>query len=261
MSRRRLNAKSASWWKGYSNHRSERGFPLLLLHGNRASSTMWSPNIATLSREYRVFAVDTIDDLGKSRPAGHLPENSLDFARWLEAVLDGLGLESVHAVGQSYGGYLAFNLALHAPERVNKLVMISPGLTLAPPGWPWLFWGAPMILFPSRWTITRFWNKASVRPFQPDDPYLEQVVLGITSLRSQMVVRPEVRDEDYQRIISPVMLLLGEQEIHYNPIHAFERAKQLMPGLVGEVIPASGHNLTSDQPEIVNAKILEFIQR
>ncbi|MFC1581001.1 alpha/beta fold hydrolase, partial [Thermodesulfobacteriota bacterium] len=40
---------------------------LALLHGMGASSTMWAPNIEALSQHFRVYALDTIGDLGKSR--------------------------------------------------------------------------------------------------------------------------------------------------------------------------------------------------
>jgi len=39
---------------------------LILLHGMTFSATMWYPNIESLSKHYRVYAVDTLGDLGKS---------------------------------------------------------------------------------------------------------------------------------------------------------------------------------------------------
>ncbi len=40
--------------------------PVLLLHAVAMSSTMWYPNVANLSRSYRLYALDTIGDAGKS---------------------------------------------------------------------------------------------------------------------------------------------------------------------------------------------------
>ncbi|KAF5422297.1 MAG: Pimeloyl-ACP methyl ester carboxylesterase, partial [Candidatus Methanocomedens sp.] len=47
--------------------------PLVLLHGANDSATVWYPNIADLSRNYRTYALDTIGDVGKS-VASHLPQ-------------------------------------------------------------------------------------------------------------------------------------------------------------------------------------------
>ena len=41
---------------------------LILLHGQDSSSTSWIYNITDLSQAFRVYAVDTIGDMGKSKP-------------------------------------------------------------------------------------------------------------------------------------------------------------------------------------------------
>jgi len=43
-------------------------FPLVLLHGGYASSTMWFPNIADLAKKFHVLALDTIGEPGRSVP-------------------------------------------------------------------------------------------------------------------------------------------------------------------------------------------------
>ena len=59
---------------GYSD-----GHPLVLLHGAGLSSTSWFANIAELSADHRVYAVDGIGDAGKSI-AECLMEKRLDYA-------------------------------------------------------------------------------------------------------------------------------------------------------------------------------------
>ena len=44
----------------------EIGIPIILLHGQEASATMWLSNIETLSQTRRVFALDTVGDIGKA---------------------------------------------------------------------------------------------------------------------------------------------------------------------------------------------------
>src|SRR6185503_15500803 len=72
--------------------------PLVLLPGQAVSSTMWYPNIAAMSRPYRVYAPDIIGDMGKSvrtRPG----MSSSDFGMWLTDVFDELQLNQAHVAG------------------------------------------------------------------------------------------------------------------------------------------------------------------
>jgi pimeloyl-ACP methyl ester carboxylesterase len=60
--------------------------PLVRLHGGYASSTMWFLNIADLSARFRVPAVDTIGEPGKSFPTQRNATKQ-DCAAWLESIL------------------------------------------------------------------------------------------------------------------------------------------------------------------------------
>ena len=68
--------------------------PLVLLHGFWATSTMWSPNIADLSKEYRVYAIDVMAEPSKSLPDEPI-RDSTDYVTWLTATLDALHLDRV----------------------------------------------------------------------------------------------------------------------------------------------------------------------
>ncbi len=57
----------------------------------------------------------------------------------------------------------------------------------------------------------------------------------------------------------PVLLLLGEKEVLYDARSAVNRARQLIPHIQAEIIPNAGHMLNTDQPKMVNEKILNFI--
>jgi pimeloyl-ACP methyl ester carboxylesterase len=233
--------------------------PLVLLPGNFASATMWHPNIADLSHLRRVYAFDIIGNLGKSR-ATHFPRTRSDYAEWLMEVFCQLGLVRAAVVGLSYGAFLALNLALHAPGDVTHLVLISPDVPLAPPTFPGLMFAAAMMLFPTPWTVSQFLQRTSVKGYAANDPYLEQRIIGNTQVRSLRHLRPRFTEVEFQKLATRTLLLLGQQEIMYNPQAALKRARRLIPHLEAEIIPNGGHALTRDQPHQVDARILEFIQ-
>lgn len=98
---------------------------VLLLHAGIADRSMWAPQVEALEGAgYRVIAPD-LRGFGDRRlepaPFSHL--------RDVEAVLDG----PAAVVGNSLGGRVALELAVHRPELVERLVLIAPGL----PGWEW----------------------------------------------------------------------------------------------------------------------------
>src|SRR3954447_19102828 len=103
--------------------------PLVMLHGGGPGASAWSNFGACLERfaaDFRVLLVDQPGFGGSDKPAveGHY----FDFAAHkLAALLDELGLERVHLLGNSLGGGTATRFALSYPERVGRLVLMGPG--------------------------------------------------------------------------------------------------------------------------------------
>jgi pimeloyl-ACP methyl ester carboxylesterase len=86
------------------------GKPILLLHGQDSCAISWIYNVAELSRAFRIFALDTIGDIGKSKPT-RLPQSREEYAKWMLEVFDQLRIEKDDLIGLSYGGFLASNFA------------------------------------------------------------------------------------------------------------------------------------------------------
>ncbi|WP_431682571.1 alpha/beta fold hydrolase [Kitasatospora sp. KL5] len=105
------------------------GPPVLLLHGGGPGASgvsNYSRNIAELAKQYRVVVPD-LPGYGRSTkgvdgtdPFGYLADT-------VRGLLDRLGLDRAHFVGNSYGGACALRLALDTPERVDRMVLMGPG--------------------------------------------------------------------------------------------------------------------------------------
>jgi pimeloyl-ACP methyl ester carboxylesterase len=236
------------------------GNPIILLHGQDSTATSWTYNIRELSRNFRVFAVDTIGDMGKSKPI-RPPKNRKDYADWLNDVFDRLKIQKADLVGYSYGGFLATNFAIVHPERLNRIVLLAPGIpNIGSPTLRWAYYGMPMIFLPSRFTIKRFIHGTSTKDYSAYDPVHEQMIIGMTNMRHVSFIRPTFTDEELEQIAMPTLLLIGDHEIMYEPRKTLERAKQLIPNLRVKLVTCAGHMLNSDQPTIVNQCILEFLR-
>jgi pimeloyl-ACP methyl ester carboxylesterase len=98
------------------------GEPVLFLHAAGGAGT-WPEFNARLARRFDVIAPDhpgfgKSDEFPEAEGVDDLVYHYLD-------VLDALGLESVHVVGASFGGWIAAELAVAAPHRVRSLVLLS----------------------------------------------------------------------------------------------------------------------------------------
>lgn len=111
--------------------------PLVLLHPAGCGATIWYRNVGPFSQHYRTYAVDTIGEVNKSivtRPV----RSRQEFADWIVDLFNGLQIEKADMVGNSFRGFLTLNTALYLPERVKKVILISPAVTFAQM-WP-SFW-------------------------------------------------------------------------------------------------------------------------
>ncbi len=237
------------------------GPPLVLLHGQWSSATMWSTVIAELSRDRRAYALDQIDDVGRSVPT-RIPASRADYAAWLADVFDRLGLQSADVVGLSYGGFLALNLALSAPDRVKRLGLLCPGVpSLGTPTLRWAVHGLPMTLLPSRSTAKWLVKGLSVRGYRPENLEAELFVTAVQHVRSRIPFRPAFSDAEFSGLRMPVLLVIGDREAMYDARSAANGAQQLIPHVEVEVIPNAGHMLASDQPEVVAGRVTQFLRR
>ena len=105
------------------------GTPVVMLHGGGPGSSAWSnfgANIPVFAARLRTLAVDQ-PGFGKSDKPPVAGSYSTFAADALAALLDGLGIEKAHLVGNSLGGGTAVRFAVNYPDRVGRLVLMGPG--------------------------------------------------------------------------------------------------------------------------------------
>ncbi|MQA83873.1 MAG: alpha/beta fold hydrolase [Streptosporangiales bacterium] len=105
------------------------GAPVVLLHGGGPGASAWSnfgPNLEVFARRFRTLAVDQPGFGCSDKPEiqGQFFTFSADT---LAGLLDALGIERAHLVGNSLGGGTAVRFALRHPDRAGRLVLMGPG--------------------------------------------------------------------------------------------------------------------------------------
>ncbi len=105
------------------HHRDEgAGFPLLLGGSLGTSLAMWDPQLPALANGRRVIRFDHRGHGGSPVPDG--PYGIADLGADVIALMDRLGIAITDFAGVSLGGMVGQWLAIHAPERIGRLVVI-----------------------------------------------------------------------------------------------------------------------------------------
>jgi pimeloyl-ACP methyl ester carboxylesterase len=237
------------------------GEPVVLIHAASLSATQWYLQAEDLGAGRHLYAIDIMGDIGLSEQAAPM-RTRRDAADWLTATLDGLELDSPTLIGSSFGGFLATNLAVLRPGRVGSLVLLAPAATIQP------FKRLANVvirigsLLPLPMTV-----KPGLRGMMggelPDHRIVEQMEAGVRGFRyDRHGIYPSAMSGAELGIVEcPVLLLLGDREMIYDPSVAAERARRTFRDVQVEVVRGVGHLLGMQQPGYVNARITRFLGR
>ena len=102
--------------------------PVMLINASAVAAWSWIANVAALAADHRVYAIDNIGEVGKNvqTDINDIPRTGSQIAAYYGEIADKLAIGRADVVGASVGGYIATMLALHAPGRVRKLVLLGP---------------------------------------------------------------------------------------------------------------------------------------
>ena len=236
------------------------GQPVVLLHGTDASSTMWFPNITALSKKYRVYAIDYPMETGKS--LANVKEMApADMVRFYNEVFNYYKLKNINIVAASRGGWVATLLALEPQNNIGKLVLLSPAQTFGSVDQLFKAMSALKLkMFPNEKRLDRFFEQFSQHPEKIDRKYKEQFYLANKFGRSKPDLMKMYRfsKEQLQSLKIPVLVMVGDRDV-INNVDILEKAKETIPHVETALIEDAGHFLSIDQADIVNKKILDFL--
>ncbi len=169
------------------------GDVLVMLHGGGPGATSWSnfkQNLPALSERFRVLLVDQPEFGLSDKP--EIEEQFLTYsARAVRNLLDELGIEKAHFVGNSLGGGASLRFALDYPDRAGRLVLMGPGGAFAP------------VLSPA----PSEGLKLLFGFLQPPGPTREKLEAFVRIMvYDQSIVTPELIEERYKAATDPATL-------------------------------------------------------
>ncbi len=236
------------------------GAPLVLLHPAGGGAVIWIRNIKSFSEHYRTYAIDTVSEPNKSsltQPISFRHQRQ-QFADWATDLFNGLRIESAYMVGNSFGGFLTLNTFFSMPERVKKAVLISPADTFtAMWAWYWHFPLANMARIKDGMLKAYEWIW---QDFSTNDCIGQLRAITAVAGRPRHWFPSVFSDKELRSIQTPILLLIGDHEVIYKPEDAIRRATRLVPHLKAEIIPNANHIAEYTNAQIVDEKILEFLE-
>ncbi len=249
------------------------GPPIVWVHGLGGAWQNWLEQLPEFGRDHRCVAMD-LPGFG----ASPMPEEDLSipaYGRAVAALLDALGIERAVVVGNSMGGFIATELAIQFPERVEKLVLVSaagisseslrrrPLLT----GAKFARYGATWVGSKADWVVRRprmrlaFAGSVMLRPDKLPPALVEEQVRGsgkpgfIDAFDALMSY--QIR-ERIGEIRCPTLIVWGRQD-RLVPVKDADVFAELIPDARKVIFERTGHVPQLERPAKFNETLREFL--
>jgi len=247
------------------------GEPVVLIHGLGASTFSFRYLIPELAQAYRVIALDLKGFGYSARPAGGDYSQTAQAAL-VEQAMARLGVERAAVIGHSMGGAVAMRLALLAPARISRLVLVASatdhemrrGVLPARLFRPLLPLGA--LLAWHRRRVRRLWFRTAVHDPAHLTPDVLEGYFRSSRMKGHMralgaLLAHRSRDEPLapERIQQPALILWGEHD-RWLPLARGEELARRIPNARLLPIRTAGHLPLEEQPESCNRAILAFLR-
>jgi pimeloyl-ACP methyl ester carboxylesterase len=271
--------------EGVSLHYVEVGEgPLvLLLHGFPEFWYSWRHQLPALaSAGYRTIAVDMRGYERSDKPRDVEAYVLPTLARDVERAIKALGADSARVVGHDWGGLVAWHLAMLCPDMVERLVIINAphpergraslrSLRQLRRSWYIGLFQLPVLAEAYvRWGDYEFIRNTFRSGSTGTGPaeierYVDAFAMpgaaraGLNYYRA--LGRWLIREApDPRRIEAPVLVIWGDRDPYLGSESA-EPDRQWVPNLRFERLPDAGHWPQIDQPDLVNAMLLDFLKQ
>jgi pimeloyl-ACP methyl ester carboxylesterase len=248
--------------------------PVVFVHGLGGQWQNWLENIPRVAQERRVVALD-LPGFGLS-PMPREEVTIPGYGRTVNELCERLGLGTVEMVGNSMGGFIAAEVAIQFPQRVDRLVLVSaagitsanlarrPIMTLGRIATALATWSAPLDRGIASRRNARHLALALVARYpsllKPDLAY-EGFFKGTNKPGFDDALRAcleyDFRDR-LPEISRPTLIVWGEQDtiIPVKDAHEFER---MIPDSRKVVMAETGHISMAERPVAFNDLLMDFL--
>lgn len=242
--------------------------PVMLHRPLGGSMALWG-ELGTLLGA--VFPVILFDPRGVgASSAAPLGDGTRDMAHDAVELLDALGVTRAHLFGLSLGGMVASWMAIDAPSRVDRVVLVSTlprAATIShhvrrhvgPIVRAFFRHGAAAEIGLVRDVLSRAFRDDHPRRMQE----IDALVRGAPSTHRNLVARSLAAalhdaSADLARMTAPALLIFGDRD-EIAGKHARHELAGDIPGAEVEIMPDAGHDISLEQPRLLAARVIAFL--
>ena len=237
--------------------------PVLLLSNSIGTDLhMWDATVPRLTEHFHVLRYDARGHGASDAPSGAYSMDRL--GRDVVELLDALGIQRVHMLGLSLGGIVAQWLAIHVPERIDRLVLSNTAAHIGPTQYfdqaIAELRQAPDMQATTE-TFLRNWFPA--RMLEANDPTVEPFRRALLATPREGIIGgwAAVRDADLRRTITliahPTLVIAGRHDTVTSAHHGEEIAAAI-PGAQLRLLDTV-HLANVEQPEAFLEAVLHFL--
>ncbi len=243
------------------------GAPWLILSNSLATDLrMWDPQVAELSKSYRVLRYDQRGHGDTDAPAGRYSFGQLIADA--VALMDALGIKRAHFGGLSMGGATAMGLAQKHPDRVDKVIVCDTPCQSTPvSAQQW----NERIAIAEKQGMEPLVEATVGRWFPPDvlkanPPYLDRVraMVRATPVNGFIGCAAALADHDFASkaatVTRPVLFLAGEKDGGGATAAAMRKLNEALKGSRYVELAGAGHISNLDRPEDFTGAIRDFLK-
>ena len=236
------------------------GAPVVVLSNSLGSTpAMWDPQLPALAKRLRVVRYDHRGHGASPVPPG--PYELDDLGADVLALLDRLELERVHWCGLSLGGMVGMWVAIHAPERIDRLVLCCTSAKLGPPEM-WADRAATVrehgVDAVADAGIERWLSPAFLQR-EPEIAARTRAMLASTPAEGYAACCGVIERMDQTarlgEIRAPTLVIAAADDPATPPEHG-ELIASAIPGARIEIVPRARHLATVEQPQAMTELIL-----
>ena len=259
------------WWELHGTGGRE---VVCLLNGLAMHTKAWYPFLDDLPG-YDVLLYDYLGQGASSSPDE--PITIPRLASLLCAILDEIGIERVHVMGVSYGGFVALDFARLFQERLHTLTISGILLSRerifeAYQAMSLRFYAGGRALFPlyTHYLYEKIFGERFLRATPPEtleemrrrfeERYVGRIhsLVRLTEAQDPFFDRLDERMAEYRAVTTPTLILAGEQD-RCIPLWAQARLAEVFSRSRFELVPESGHVVYLERRDLFFPRLLRFL--
>jgi len=248
------------------------GEAVVFVHGNPDAGSDWMPLMTRIAELATIVAPD-LPGFGAADKRPDLDYTVGGYARFLDGVINQLGIDRVHLVAHDFGGPFAATWAADHPDRVASVTFVNTGVLI---GYRWhrmaRVWRTPVIgKLMMRLTtpkVARFvighdnpglpqeWVDTIAGHLAPDETKRAVLRLYRSTRRTEIEsLAPRLREHDHDALV-----VFGAADA-YIPVEQAERQLQPFPRAEIHILPGVGHWSWLEQADQVAAYVVPFLRQ